>query len=127
MKFLIDECLHTSLVDVAHGAGRVCDHVNFLGLSGYKDWKLMKSIRAEDYTFVTNNRADFLRLYGEEVLHAGLVIILPSVAASRQRELFDAALSHIGERQLINAVVKVEIAGGEAICRAYLYPPVVAD
>jgi len=41
MKFLIDECLHTSLVTVAHDAGHVCDHVNFLGLGGHKDWQLM--------------------------------------------------------------------------------------
>jgi len=34
MKFLIDECLHTSLVGLAHDIGHLCDHVNFLGLSG---------------------------------------------------------------------------------------------
>jgi len=34
MKFLIDECLHTSLVTVAHETGHVCDHVNFLSLGG---------------------------------------------------------------------------------------------
>jgi len=32
MRFLIDECLHTSLVTVAHHAGYACEHVNFLGL-----------------------------------------------------------------------------------------------
>lgn len=37
MKLLIDECLHTSLAGVAHEAGYACDHVNFIGLSGYKD------------------------------------------------------------------------------------------
>ena len=41
-------------------AGHVCDHVNFLGLGGYKDWQLMAKIHAEDYTLVTNNRADFI-------------------------------------------------------------------
>jgi len=41
MKFLIDECLHTSLVTLAHEAGHLCDHVNFLGLGGHKDWQLM--------------------------------------------------------------------------------------
>jgi len=34
MRFLVDECLHTSLVAVAHEAGHVCGHVNFIGLSG---------------------------------------------------------------------------------------------
>jgi predicted nuclease of predicted toxin-antitoxin system len=75
MKFLIDECLHTSLVAVAHDARHVSEHVNFAGLGGHKDWQLMAKIRMEDYTFVTNNRADFTAFYAREQLHAGLVII----------------------------------------------------
>ncbi|MGC9945915.1 MAG: DUF5615 family PIN-like protein [Bryobacteraceae bacterium] len=70
MKFPIDECLHTSLVTLAHDAGHVCDHVNFLGLGGCKDWQLMGRIRREDYTLVTNNGTDFTALYAGEELHA---------------------------------------------------------
>jgi len=66
MKFLIDECLHTSLVGTAHDAGHGCDHVNFLGIGALKDWQLMPIILAEDYTFVTNNRSDFLALYAKQ-------------------------------------------------------------
>lgn len=44
MKFLIDECLHTSLVQVAHAAGYAADQVNFLGLGGLKDWQLLPVI-----------------------------------------------------------------------------------
>ena len=33
MRFLIDECLHESLVGIAHGAGLNAIHVNHLGLS----------------------------------------------------------------------------------------------
>jgi len=123
MKFLVDECLHTSLVAVAHDAGHVCEHVNFIGLGGRKDWQLMTRIRREDYTFVTNNRTDFAALYAKEELHCGLVIILPNVAPSRQRELFRAALSHIGKRELINAVLEVDLADDTAIFREYSYPP----
>jgi predicted nuclease of predicted toxin-antitoxin system len=122
MKFLIDECLHTSLVVVAHEAGYVCDHVNFLGLGGCKDWQLMKRVRAEDYTLVTNNRLDFMALYAKEPLHPGLIIILPNVTPSRQRELFRAALVHIGGRDLINTVLEVDLTGTTAICREYVYP-----
>ncbi len=122
MKFLIDECLHTSLVALAHDAGHICEHVTFLGLGGYKDWQLMARIRSEDYTFVTNNRTDFTGLYAQEELHSGLVIIIPNVTPSRQRDLFQAALSHIGVRDLINAVLEVELAGGDATCREYPYP-----
>ena len=122
MKFLIDECLHTSLVTIAQDEGYVCDHVNFLGLGGYKDWQLMPKIRTGEYTFVTNDMAHFMRIYGQEELHAGLVIIVPNVVPSRQRELFQAALSHIGNRDLINTVVELEIAGDGITCREYAYP-----
>jgi predicted nuclease of predicted toxin-antitoxin system len=122
MKFLIDECLHTSLVTLAHDVGHLCEHVNFVGLGGHKDWQLMTKIRREDYTFVTNNRTDFTALYGKEPLHAGLVIILPNVTPSLQRELFRSALAHIGKRTLVNAVVEVDLAGGTATCREYQYP-----
>lgn len=122
MKFLIDECLHTSLVTLAQDAGHVCEHVNFLGLGGHKDWQLMARIRREEYTFVTNNRTDFTALYGKEELHAGLVIFVPTVTPSRQRELFRAALSHIGKRDLINAVLEVDLAGSTVTCREYAYP-----
>ena len=32
------------------------EHVNYLGLGSSKDWQFMATIRAQDYTFVTNNR-----------------------------------------------------------------------
>lgn len=41
---------------------------------------------------------------------------------SIQRELFQSALSHIGKRDLINAVLEVDLAGGTATCREYSYP-----
>lgn len=79
MKFLIDECLHTSLVAVAQDHGHDCFHVNWLGLSGEADWDLMPRIVAGDFTFVTNNARDFRKLYSKEDLHAGLLIIVPQV------------------------------------------------
>src|SRR5262245_41718896 len=102
MRFLIDECLHTSLVAVAHGAGHLCDPVNFIGMNGLKDWQLMHTIRAGDYAFVTNNAVDFTALYRHEHLHAGLVIIIPNATPARQRDLFTAVLAHIEGRDLIN-------------------------
>ena len=122
MRFLIDECLHTSLVKVAHEAGYLCEHVNFLGLSGQKDWELMRKVQAGEYTFVTNNRTDFAALYTQEELHAGLVIIVPNVPPAEQRALFQAALSHIAGRDLINAALEVNIGGATIICREYPYP-----
>jgi hypothetical protein len=43
------------------------------------------AVRREDYTFVTNNRTDFIALYAKEELHAGLVIIVPNVTPSLPR------------------------------------------
>jgi predicted nuclease of predicted toxin-antitoxin system len=65
VKLLIDECLHTSLVGIAHSVGHAADHVAHRGLGGLKDWQLMQVIREQEYTFVTNNRADFLALHGK--------------------------------------------------------------
>ena len=122
VKLLIDECLHTSLVEVAHAAGHLADHVNYLGLGSSKDWQLMATIRAQDYTFVTNNRSDFLVLHGQEPLHAGVVIIVPNVTPIRQRELFAAALKHIAARDLTNTVVEVKYARSRIECSEYALP-----
>lgn len=119
VKILVDECLHTSLVELAHAAGHVADHVNYLGLGGSKDWQLMATIRQQDYTFVTNNRSDFLVLHGQEPLHAGVIIIVPSVTPVRQRELFTAALKHIGTRDVTNTVVEVKYTRNQIECSEY--------
>ncbi|GLR46092.1 hypothetical protein GCM10007880_66100 [Mesorhizobium amorphae] len=76
MRFLIDECLHTSLVAVAQERGHEANHVNWLGLSGETDWDLMLLIVEEDFTFVTNNAKDFRKLYAKEHAHAGLITVL---------------------------------------------------
>jgi predicted nuclease of predicted toxin-antitoxin system len=121
-KFLIDECLHASLVQLAHAAGHAADHVTHLGLGGAKDWQLMDTILKHDYTFVTNNRLDFLTLYHRAPVHAGLVIIVPNVTPTRQQELFQAALDHISKGEIINAVLEVEYRGGRIECREYPMP-----
>jgi hypothetical protein len=71
---------------------------------------------------VTNNRSDFLALHGQEPLHAEVIIIVPSVTPARQRELFSAALEHVGARDLTNTVVEVEYAGNRIVCSEYALP-----
>lgn len=123
MKFLIDECLHTSLVVVAQDHGHDCFHVNWLGLSGEADWDLMPRIVAEDFTFVTNNARDFRKLYAKEELHAGLVIIVPQLLPALQRELFSAVLQELAMSQgIVNEVIEIAIEGDEAILTRYALP-----
>jgi predicted nuclease of predicted toxin-antitoxin system len=121
-KLLIDECLHVSLLELAHAAGHAADHVTDLGLGSTKDWDLMKLVVERDYTFVTNNRVDFLALYRRTPLHAGLVIIVPNVKPALQRELFEAALRLIDEGDLVNTVIEVGYRDDEIECRQYPLP-----
>lgn len=97
-------------------------HVNFLSLGGLKDWQLLPVIREREFTFVTNNRADFLALLGKEPLHPGLLIIVPNVTPTLQRELFKAALDHIGTRDLVNRVIEVKYAEDRIVCSEYALP-----
>jgi predicted nuclease of predicted toxin-antitoxin system len=124
VNFLIDECLHTSLVAVAQGHGHDCSHVNWLGLSGETDWDLMPRIIEEDFTFVTNNARDFRKLYAREELHAGLVIIVPQVLPALQRALFDLILRELaGTEDFVNEVVEVTLDGGDdAVLTRYSLP-----
>jgi hypothetical protein len=45
-----------------------------------------------DFILVTNNASDFRQLYAAQLLHAGLVILIPVVNRVVQRQLLKAAL-----------------------------------
>ena len=115
VKLLIDECLHTSLTKVATDKLYEAYHVTHLGMSGLKDHELMLRIRDEDFTLVTNNAVDFRRLFAKQPIHSGLVIIVPNVVPAIQRALFEAALDHIGDRDLTNRVLEVTLSKGAAL------------
>ena len=87
-----------------------------------KDWQLLPVIREREYTFVTNNGADFLALFGKEPWHPGIIIIVPNVTPVLQRELFKAALGHIGARDLTSSVVEVNYVGDRIVCSQYALP-----
>ncbi len=95
IRFLIDECLSPTLAAEAHQRGFEAHHVNWLALGTKSDRALLPQIIGGDFTFVTNNARDFLTLYRTIDLHAGLLIILPSVGTAAQRRLFGAALDAI--------------------------------
>jgi len=122
MRFLVDECLHESLVGVAHGAGFEATHVNHLGLSGKPDWELADRIVKNEFTFVTNNRVDFMRLFGKMELHAGLIVIVPNVVPSVQRALFEAAILYLAGKEPINSAIEVIVEGKTVKCIEYRIP-----
>lgn len=66
-----------------------------LGMAGTSDRMLSTQIIGGDFTFVTNNARDFLRLYRGVDVHAGLLVILPSARKPDQLRLFGAALDAI--------------------------------
>jgi predicted nuclease of predicted toxin-antitoxin system len=122
MRFLVDECLHESLVGVAHGRGFEATHVNHLGLSGKPDWELADRIVKDEFTFVTNNRVDFMRLFGKMELHAGLIVIAPNVVPSVQRALFEAGILYLAGKELINSAIEVSVEGKTVKCIEYQIP-----
>jgi predicted nuclease of predicted toxin-antitoxin system len=122
VRFLIDECLHESLVEIARGAGFEATHVNHLGLSGRSDWQLAERIVADEFTFVTNNRVDFIRLFGKMELHAGLIVLVPNVIPRLQQALFEAAIRYVGGRELTNSVVEVTVVSKVVTCVEYHLP-----
>ena len=97
-------------------------HINHLGLSGKADWELAERIGRDEFTFVTNNRIDFLRLFDKMELHAGLVVIVPNVVPSSQRALFEVAILYLAERELINSAVEVTLEGRVVKCVEYPLP-----
>jgi predicted nuclease of predicted toxin-antitoxin system len=88
VRFLIDECLSVQLVAVAGEAGHEAHHVAHVGKAGWKDWNVVHYAREQDFVLVTNNAADFRKLYAAQPLHAGLVILIPNVDGGLQQQLF---------------------------------------
>ena len=50
------------------------------------------------------------------------MVIVPNVVPKRQRELFRAALHHIGQRDLLAALLEVDLTNTGTVCREFPYP-----
>lgn len=123
MRFLIDECLSVQLVDVAGEAGHEAHHVAHVGRAGWKDWNVVHYAREQDFVLVTNNAADFRKLYAAEPLHAGLVILISNVDGEMQQRLFKGALEQLAlYGEPINQVLEVDLDGEEASFTFYELP-----
>jgi hypothetical protein len=97
-------------------------HVNHHGLSGQADWSLAERIIKDEFTFVTNNRVDFLQLFGKMDLHPGLIVLVPNLVPALQRALFEAAIQYLAGRDLVNAVIEATLDGKVVRCVEYQLP-----
>jgi hypothetical protein len=88
------------------------------------DWQLAEWIIQfkDEFTFVTNNRVDFLRLFERTELHAGLIALVPNVVPTLQRALFHAAIQYLAGRDMINSAIEVTLDGNAARCVEYPLP-----
>ena len=83
---------------------------------------MAQRITADEFTFVTNNGPDFIRLFSSMELHAGLIVLVPDVLPALQRALFRAALEYIAERELVNTVIEVSLSGNWVRCSEFQLP-----
>ncbi len=110
LSFLIDECLHASLVETANSLGYTAYHIEHLGLKGAPDWQLWKRALQDNLIFVTNNAQDFRKLSRRSEIHPGLVLILPLVRPEVQRQLFRVGLEYLaGRTNLVNRVIEIDL------------------
>jgi predicted nuclease of predicted toxin-antitoxin system len=124
MRFLIDECLSIDLISTATQAGFEAQHVAHVGKASWKDWNVARHARDGDFVLVTNNASDFRKLYATQPLHAGLVILIPSVNRAMQQRLFRGALDELAVLgEPINRVLEVDIDGEDIVFTVYNLPP----
>lgn len=112
-RFLIDENLSVQLPQIAHQRGYECVHVRDLGLLSEKDWDLLRRIKDEDWTLVTNNAEEFRTRYRRSIdLHAGVIFLIDVWGTEAQRHAFAAALDDIDhDADLTNTEMLVDSYG----------------
>lgn len=116
MRFLIDECLSPSLLDVASEQGFLAYHVAYRKWSGLKDPQVLGKLLEEELILVTNNRDDFLGIMANVELHPGLVVIMENVPRDQQMRLFGTALEVLARvSSMVNKVLEVSSDGSIAM------------
>ncbi len=110
-RFLFDECLSLDLTYIAHGLGYQATSVRDLNRLGDPDTAIAAYAVAGDWIVVTNNRADYVRLYSRVDLHPGLIILLPSVGPDQQVRLFAGVTEMLEGFDPTNSLIEVDRAG----------------
>lgn len=130
-SFLMDECVATALVGIAHGENHVAYHVAHLGMAGKSDQAVAQKAVDDGLIIVTNNARDFRGKHppkaggalGVVELHPGL-ICLNVQGLEDQGKAFRAALRHLQSLDnMINVVIDVDMdAKGDFVVRQYEMP-----
>jgi hypothetical protein len=75
------------------------------------------------FVIVTDNASDFRRLYADETIHAGLIIIIPNVGRLVQQQLFSGALDELSQLgEPVNRVLEVNLDSDEVTFEFYDLP-----
>ena len=83
---------------------------------------MAERIVKDEFTFVTNNRVDFIQIFGRMDLHPGLIVLVPNVVPAWQRALFQAAINYLAGRDLVNTVIEVSLERKTVSCVEYELP-----
>ena len=94
MKLFVDENLSPTLTGTAHDRGYDATSSRDRALLGLPDHALLRLCVDEERVLVTINAGDFRALCAAAGVHPGL-IVMPSGAGARQRELLAACFDHI--------------------------------
>lgn len=112
VRFLIDECLSRRLARLVREHGYVGAHVEAFGLRAQPDDVIANYVVESGRILVTNNGRDRRPIYRRFNRHPGLIVILPSVSAGRQIELFSRVLTFIEEQgSVVDRLVQIDPAG----------------
>jgi predicted nuclease of predicted toxin-antitoxin system len=94
VRLFVDENLSPTLASTAHDRGYDATSSRDRGLLGLSDHALLRLCVEEERVLVTENAGDFRALCAAAGVHPGLIVI-PSSAGARQRDLLGACLDRI--------------------------------
>jgi predicted nuclease of predicted toxin-antitoxin system len=110
---LIDENLTPDLVRAARSRGFPANHVNDAGLRTASDKAVARYAIRKGLVVVTNNMADFRRIYARRRMHPGLIFLAcheeRAFTGANQATLLNAALDDILANDLLQEVVLVRL------------------
>ena len=80
------------MVEVGKERGILVQHVAHIGMASAHDFEVTAYAVRNDMICVTNDRANYLRLYARQDVHPGLAIIMENVRGPVLVELFNQVI-----------------------------------